>query len=71
MMTQAEMAKAYGYSPAVRAGGLLFCSGVFGAEPDGVVPVDPARQYRLAFEALGELLASEGCGPADLVELVS
>jgi enamine deaminase RidA (YjgF/YER057c/UK114 family) len=70
-MTYDQMAAMYGFSPAVRAGGLLFCSGYFGSEPDGTVPTDPERQYRLAFAGLGGVLKAEGCRPADLVELVT
>ena len=34
-MTYDQMAAMYGFSPAVRAAGLLFWSGYFGSEPDG------------------------------------
>ncbi|BDC70553.1 RidA family protein [Prescottella equi] len=61
----------YGYSNAVRSGDLLFCSGQVGLEADGSAPADPTRQYDLAFETIGKLLAEHGAAPADLVELIS
>lgn len=61
----------FGYSQAIRAEGLLFCAGQIGIELDGSVPEDPARQYALAFAALKEVLASEGCRPADIVDLTT
>lgn len=66
-----EFAAAYGFSPAVRAGGLLFSSGQVGFDRDGTAPTDPERQYRLAFAALGEVLKANGCSAADLVELLT
>ncbi|MGD9598931.1 MAG: RidA family protein [Steroidobacteraceae bacterium] len=63
--------RAYGFSPAVHAAGLVFVAGQVGLEPDGSVPQDPERQYRLAFAALGNVLQAEGCDVADIVELMS
>jgi enamine deaminase RidA (YjgF/YER057c/UK114 family) len=70
-MTNEEMAAQYGFAPAVRAGGLVFFSGVVGYDQDGVAPADPPTQYRLAFAALGDALAGQGCKPADLVDLTT
>ena len=64
-----EMAAQYGFALFVRAAGLVFFSGVVGYDENGGTPTDPETQYRLAFSALREVLASEGCEPADLVEL--
>lgn len=64
-----EMAAQYGFALAVRASGLVFFSGVVGYDENGRAPTDPEAQYRLAFSALREVLASEGCKPDDLVEL--
>lgn len=61
----------YGYSPAVRAGGLLFIAGVVGMRPDGTIPAPAAEQAQLAFARLSELLRLEGLGMEDLVEMVS
>ncbi len=59
------------YSPAVKAGGLVFVAGQVGLRPDGSVPEDPAEQIRCAFVRLGAILEAEGLGFEDLVELVS
>lgn len=59
------------YSPAVSAGGLVFIAGQVGIRPDGTIPEAADEQIRLAFERLGAILAHEGLGFDDLVELVS
>lgn len=59
------------YSPAVKAGGLVFIAGQVGLRADGTVPDSAEEQIRLAFQRLGAILAHEGLGFEDLVELVS
>ena len=59
------------YSPAVKAGGLLFIAGQVGIRPDGTVPDSAEEQIDLAFQRLGAILKHEGLGFEDLVELVS
>jgi len=59
------------YSPAVRAGGLVFIAGQVGLRADGTVPETAEEQIRLAFIRLGAILAHAGLGFEDLVELVS
>ncbi len=59
------------YSPAVKAGGLVFIAGQVGLRPDGTVPDSAEDQIRLAFQRLGAILKHEGLGFEDLVELVS
>lgn len=59
------------YSPAVKAGGLLFIAGQVGVRPDGTVPESFEEQIELAFRRLGAILAYERLGFEDLVELVS
>ena len=66
-----EQSQDFGFSPAVRAGDLLFVSGQVGLEPDGTVPKDPERQFTLAFAALGKVLREAGCDAGDIVELMS
>ena len=61
----------YGYSPAVRAGGLLFMAGVVGFRADGTLPESAAEQGELAFRRIAEILRLEGLGMEDLVEVVS
>jgi enamine deaminase RidA (YjgF/YER057c/UK114 family) len=69
-VSQASFEK-YGYSPAVRTGGLLFIAGVVGVKPDGTVPDSVAEQGELALRRTAEILRLEGLGMADLVEVVS
>jgi enamine deaminase RidA (YjgF/YER057c/UK114 family) len=59
------------YSPAVKAGGLVFIAGQVGIRPDGTVPDMADDQIRLAFQRLEAILRHEGLGFEDLVELVS
>jgi enamine deaminase RidA (YjgF/YER057c/UK114 family) len=61
----------FGYSPAVRAGGLLFIAGVVGARPDGSVPDSAGEQAELALQRTAEIVRLEGLTMADLVEVVS
>src|SRR5215470_16803407 len=49
----------FGYSPAVRAGGLLFIAGVVGARPDGSVPDSVGEQAELAFQRTAGILRLE------------
>jgi enamine deaminase RidA (YjgF/YER057c/UK114 family) len=57
------------YSPAVRAGGLLFVSGQVGARPDGSPEPDLAAQVQLAYDNLNAILAAAGCSFADVVDV--
>jgi enamine deaminase RidA (YjgF/YER057c/UK114 family) len=61
----------YGYSPAVRAGGLLFISGQVGVRPDNTVPDSIAEQTELALQRTEEILKIAGLALEDLVEVVS
>ncbi|MEW5773073.1 MAG: RidA family protein [Thermodesulfobacteriota bacterium] len=58
------------YSQAVRAGGLLFCSGQIGLDPATglVVSGGVAEQAEQALANLVALLAAAGCGPKDVVK---
>jgi 2-iminobutanoate/2-iminopropanoate deaminase len=55
----------------VRAGDLVWVSGMTAVGPDGDVlaPGDPAGQSRVAHAALGKALASVGAGPEDVVKV--
>lgn len=61
----------YGYSPAVRAGGLLFIAGEVGFAVDGSIPASPADQAELALLRTAEILRLEGLTMADVVDVVS
>ena len=60
----------YTFSPAVRAGNLLFISGTTASDESGaiVAPGDIAEQTRYIFEKLGALLAAAGASFDDVVE---
>jgi len=68
--SQAEFDK-YGYSPAVRAGGLLFISGQIALKTDGSVPEDITEQVELVFQKTVEVLRWAGLTTEDLVEIYS
>jgi enamine deaminase RidA (YjgF/YER057c/UK114 family) len=61
----------FGFSPAVRAGGLLFLAGQVGLRPDGSVPDDVGEQCEMAFQRMGEILRLSGLDFSDLVEVTS
>ena len=61
----------FGYSAAVRAGGLLFVSGQIGLNPDGSLPADDATQITNAFERLKLVVEAGGARLDDIVDLVS
>nr|WP_249189641.1 RidA family protein [Burkholderia ambifaria] len=57
------------YSPAVRAGGLLFVSGQVGSREDGTPEPDMQEQVRLAFRNLNAILHAAGCTFDDVVDV--
>jgi 2-iminobutanoate/2-iminopropanoate deaminase len=59
------------YTDAVRAGDLLFVSGVVPVDPEGrlVGGDDVAEQARAVFEGLRRVLAAAGAGPQDVVKV--
>ncbi|WP_347303155.1 RidA family protein [Croceibacterium sp. TMG7-5b_MA50] len=59
----------HGYSPAVRAGGLLFVSGQVGARADGTPEPELADEVRLAFANLGDVLEAAGRTFDDVVDM--
>ena len=59
------------YSPAVRAGGLVFVAGQIGLRADGTIPETAQEQADWAFKRLGVILEAGGLGFGDLVELVT
>lgn len=59
------MRKAYDtfhYAPAVREGGLIFCSGVIGQGDSA------EAEFRDAWAKIGQILAEAGAGYADIVD---
>lgn len=63
--------EAHRYSPAIRAGELLFVSGQVGARPDGSPEPDIVTQIRLAFDNLQAVLSAAGCGLDDIVDITT
>ena len=57
------------YSPAVRAGGLLFVSGQVGSRADGSPEPELEAQVRLAFENLNAILHAADCTFDDVVDV--
>lgn len=67
----ADFESRWHFSHAVRAGDLLFVTGVTGVGPDGDVADDPSTQFRRAFDQLGQSLAAAGAGYPDIVEITT
>jgi enamine deaminase RidA (YjgF/YER057c/UK114 family) len=59
----------HGYSPAVRAGELLFVSGQVGARADGSPEPELAAEIALAFDNLAGILDAAGCTFDDVVDI--
>jgi 2-iminobutanoate/2-iminopropanoate deaminase len=59
------------YTDAVRAGNLLFCSGIVPVDVDGrlVGGADVVAQARAVFESLRAVLAAAGARPEDVVKV--
>lgn len=61
----------HGYSPAIRAGDLLFVSGQVGSRSDGSAEPDFKQQVQLAFDNLAAVLKAAGCTFADIVDVTT
>jgi len=59
------------YSHAVRAGGLVFVSGVTGEQSDGSMPVGVAAQSVAAFDSVRATLAEANLGLENIVSITS
>jgi enamine deaminase RidA (YjgF/YER057c/UK114 family) len=59
------------FSPAVKDGDRLFCSGMIGLDADGKAVNDAESQYVQAFESLKAILATAGGSFSDVVEMTS
>ena len=59
------------FSQGVKAGGLMFCSGVIGTGANGKVPGDLQAEFRAAFEGVGAVLREAGLTMADIVEMTT
>ena len=59
------------FSPAIRKGKHLYCSGQVGSNPDGTLDPDPAVQIARAFENVGAVLDEAGASFDDVVDIQS
>jgi enamine deaminase RidA (YjgF/YER057c/UK114 family) len=59
------------FSPAVRVGKTVHCSGQVGNAPDGTLDPDPAKQISQAFENVKTVLEEAGASLKDIVEITS
>jgi enamine deaminase RidA (YjgF/YER057c/UK114 family) len=63
--------EAHGYSPAIRAGDLLFVSGQVGSRDDGSPEPGYQAQVRQAFANLVAVLDAGGCTLDDVIDVTS
>jgi enamine deaminase RidA (YjgF/YER057c/UK114 family) len=54
--------KNFHFSQAVKAGGLLVCSGQIGTNPDHSLPESAEDEFRNAWRSVGEVLKEAGLG---------
>jgi len=59
------------FSPAVKDGNRLYCSGVIGVGPDGKASADPEAQFTQAFESLKSVLTTAGLSFSDVIEMTT
>jgi enamine deaminase RidA (YjgF/YER057c/UK114 family) len=69
--SQAHVYSDWHLAPAVRAGSLLLCSGVLGADQDGRIPDDPREQYHRVFSNLRDLLTAASASLGDIADITS
>lgn len=63
--------KNFHFSQAVKSGGLLFCSGQIGTNPDYSIPESAEEEFRNAWKSVGGVLKEAGLGFEDIVEYTS
>ena len=62
--------QSFHFAPAVRAGGLVLCSGQIGMA-DGKVPDSAEDEFRCAWRAVGRVLQAAGLGYEDVQEITT
>jgi enamine deaminase RidA (YjgF/YER057c/UK114 family) len=65
------MYEQFHFAPAVKANGMLLCSGQIGAGPNGRPQADPTEQFTAAFEGVKAVLAEAGLDFTDIVEMTT
>jgi enamine deaminase RidA (YjgF/YER057c/UK114 family) len=58
-------------SPGIISNGLLFLTGMTGAQPDASIADDPEQQIRDAFAKINAVLHTAGLDTSDIVEMTS
>ncbi len=69
IMVEGQLAPVSHYCHAVRAGGLVWVSGVVGMRADGTIPDDTVAQFDIAMEAIDACLRAAGAGPEHVVKV--
>ncbi len=69
IMLEDQLAPVSHYCHAVRAGGLVWVSGVVGMRADGTIPEDTVAQFDIAMEAMDACLRAAGAGPENVVKV--
>ncbi len=68
-MVEGELAPVSHYCHSVRAGNLIWVSGVVGMRADGSIPEDTAAQFDIAVEAMDACLRAAGGRPEHIVKV--
>lgn len=59
------------FAQAVRSGDFVLCSGQIGSDGSGGVPEAPLDEFRLAWKAVGNVLAAAGLDYNDILEFTT
>jgi len=69
IMLEGQLAPVSHYCHVVRAGELVWVSGVVGMREDGTIPDDTVAQFDIAIEAMDACLRAAGSGPDRVVKV--
>ena len=64
-----QLAPVSHYCHSVRAGDLIWVSGIVGMRPDGSIPADTVSQFDIAMDAMDACLRAAGGRPEDVVKV--
>lgn len=68
-MVPGEMEPVSHYCHVVRAGDLIWLSGMVGVRPDGSIPADTVEQFRIAMDTIDRCLRHAGGKPDQVVKV--
>ena len=68
-MVEGQMEPVSHYCHAVRAGNLVWVSGIVGMRADGTIPDDTVAQFDIAMDAMDACLRAAGGRPEDVVKV--